>query len=211
MGTEYHKIETLFVRDERTHKLKEPLELKDPIYDLIKTWEWTEKIDGTNIRCHWDPAAERVTFGGKTDNAQIPAKLVAWLNENVTAERLYKVFPDSPVVVYGEGYGAGIQKGGIYSPTQKLIVFDVLVDNRWWLNWRNTKDVAAKLGLDVVPFCGEMSLDDACDWVRKGFTTAIIDGTGGPAEGLVGRTREPLFDKKGDRLIVKLKTKDFAS
>jgi hypothetical protein len=41
-----------------------------------------------------------------------------------------------------------------------------------------------------------------------GFTSQI--GPSHPAEGLVGRPVEALFDKKGHRLIVKLKTKDFA-
>ena len=48
----------------------------------------------------------------------------------------------------------------------------------------------------------------ATEMVRAGFPTRI--GTSGkPAEGLVGRPAEALFDKKGHRLIVKLKTKDF--
>ena len=53
-----------------------------------------------------------------------------------------------------------------------------------------------------------MALAEATEMVRSGFQTRI--GTSGkPAEGLVGRPAEALFDKKGHRLIVKLKTKDF--
>jgi hypothetical protein len=68
--------------------------------------------------------------------------------------------------------------------------------------------VAAKLGLDVVPFVGEMTLEQATEMVRAGFPS-LLNGGQIQAEGLVGRTAEPLFDKKGARLIVKLKTKDF--
>lgn len=119
-----------------------------------------------------------------------------------------EIFPDVDVVIYGEGYGAGIQKGGLYSPTKKLIVFDVLVDGKWWLNWENTCDVATKLGLDAVPFVGEMTLEESTAMVRAGFQSKLNGGQM-RAEELVGRTLEPLFDKKGARLIVKLKTKDF--
>mgnify|MGYP001607305491 FL=1 len=155
-----------------------------------------------------------MTFGGKTDNAQIHADLVRWLYENVSAAEMAEIFPDNDAVIYGEGYGAGIQKGGGYSPTKKLIVFDVLVGDKWWLSWENTCDVAAKLGLDVVPFVGEMSLEEATEMVRLGFDSRLQSGHDGKnpkikAEGLVGRTAEALFDKKGHRLIVKLKTKDF--
>jgi hypothetical protein len=72
----------------------------------------------------------------------------------------------------------------------------------------DVNDVAAKLGLDVVPFIGEMSLDDAREMVRVGFPSRLNGGKK-MAEGMVGRPIEAMFDKKGARLIVKLKTKDF--
>jgi len=118
-----------------------------------------------------------------------------------------EVFPDAEVVIYGEGYGAGIQKnGGAYGPIKKLIVFDVLIDGKWWLNWENTCDVASKLNLNVVPFIGAMTLEDATKVVQQGFKSWIGERN---AEGLVGRPAETLFDKKGHRLIIKLKTSDF--
>lgn len=206
--SEYHKIETLYERDEKTFRLKPELALKNPTYGLLKSWQFTEKIDGTNIRCIWNHATGKLTFGGKTDNAQIHADLVRYLYENIPVENVRQVFPDMSAVIYGEGYGAGIQKGGDYSPTKKFIIFDVLVDGKWWLNWQNVCDVAAKLHLEVVPFIGEMSLEDAAQMVRAGFQSRLNGGKA-KAEGLVGRPSETLFDKKGARLIVKLKTKDF--
>ena len=224
MDTTYHKIETLYERDEKTFKIKPELILKNPVYGDIKIWYWTEKIDGTNIRAFWQAGCttdtglvlpEVLNFGGRTDNAQIHADLIKWLYENITPDKLRAVFPDSSVVVYGEGYGNGIQRGGDYSPTKKFIVFDVFVIDPehsklggWWLNRENTSDVALKLGLDVVPYIGEMDLDQATNMVRTGFASGLNGGKK-MAEGLVGRTREALFDKNGHRLIVKLKTKDF--
>lgn len=213
---EYSKIETLYERDERTHRLKVPLALKNRVYGLVNPWVFTEKIDGTNIRCIWRDGT--VAFGGKSDNAQIHADLVKWLYDNVTAEKFRAAFPGQsesrPVVLYGEGYGAGIQKGGgDYSVSKKLILFDVAVyedhdecDGVWWLSDENVRDVGAKMGLDVVPLIGEMTLADATELVRVGFESKLGKR---PAEGVVGRPAEALFDKKGHRLIVKLKTKDF--
>lgn len=232
---EYPKIETLYERDMDTFKVN-PVVLKNPVYGIIKTWQFTEKIDGTNIRCIWEPLAcpeghsvnaahkfcsgcgveltekipmSRLTFGGKTDSAQIHADLIRHLYATVTVDSMRAVFPETKAVLYGEGYGAGIQKGGDYSDTKKFILFDVLVGGEWWLNWNNTCDVAAKLGLDTVPYFGEMTLSEATDIVRNGFRSRLNGGKA-QAEGLVGRTVEALFDKKGARLIVKLKTKDFA-
>lgn len=205
--SEYHKIETLYERDETTFKVK-PGVFKNRVYDLIKTWHWTEKVDGTNIRCIWNPTEGKVAFGGKTDNAQIHADLIKHLYETVLVDKLREVFPESPVVLYGEGYGAGIQGGGAYSDSKKFILFDVLVDGKWWLSDENVRDVGAKLGLDVVPSFGEMTLEEAARVVHAGFVSRLNGGKK-IAEGLVGRPCEALFDKKGHRLIVKLKTKDF--
>lgn len=206
--SEYHKIETLYERDEKTFRLKPELILKNRVYGIIKTWHWTEKIDGTNIRAIWQDG--KLTFGGKTDNAQIHADLIKWLYEHITPEAMTACFPSGEdAVVYGEGYGAGIQKGGgMYSPIKQFIVFDVLVGGKWWLSDENMRDVAAKLGLEAVPYLGEMTLEEAADKVRAGFKSSISVAIH-DAEGMVGRPIEPLFDKKGSRLIVKLKTKDF--
>ena len=206
IDTAYHKIETLYERDEKTYRLKPELILKNRVYGIIKTWDWTEKIDGTNIRCIWQDG--KLTFGGKTDNAQIHADLITYLYDTVKPERLAEIFPNTNAVVYGEGYGAGIQKGGGYSPEKRFAVFDVLVDGKWWLSWENVCDVAGKLGLPTVPYIGEMSLEEATQMVRDGFSS-VFGGRQRQAEGLVGRPMEALFDKKGHRLIVKLKTEDF--
>ena len=215
---EYPKIETLYQRDEASFKVKVG-ELKNRTYWLLKSWHWTEKVDGTNIRCIWREG--RLTFGGRTDNAQIHADLIKWLYENITPEKMRKVFgygddgacaiPKMPdVVIYGEGYGVGIQKGGgDYSPEKKFIVFDVLINSKWWLNYEAVADVANRMGLDVVPSFGEMTLEDATELVRVGFKSRCAVNASKEAEGLVGRPLETLFDKKGHRLITKLKTKDF--
>ena len=204
--SEYHKIETLYERDEATHRLKPDLILKNRVYGIVNPWVWTEKVDGTNIRVIWQGG--KLSFGGKTDNAQIHGDLVKWLYANITIEKLMAVFPDVAVVIYGEGYGPGIQKGGgLYANEKKLIVFDVKVGD-WWLSDENMRDVASKLSLDAVPLIGEMTLAEATDKVRVGFPS-LLNGGKAQAEGLVGRPVEALFDKRGSRLIVKLKTKDF--
>lgn len=206
--TEYHKIETLYERDEKTHRLKPELILKNSVYGLLKEWEFTEKIDGTNIRVIWMPGDSVVRFGGKTDAAQIDTQLLHTLQSQFTIEKMASVFPDTQATLYGEGYGAGIQKGGGYSDTKKFILFDVLVAETWWLNWVNVCDIASKLVADTVPYIGNMSLNAATEMVRIGFPSRLNNGKI-MAEGLVGRPAECLFDKKHARLIVKLKTKDF--
>ncbi len=205
--SEYHKIETLFARDEKTFKVI-PTQLRDPVYGIIKTWQWTEKIDGTNIRCMWSDG--KLTFGGRTDNASIPAPLMNWLMANITAEKMTAAFGlTASVVLYGEGYGGKIQQGTGYASEQQFILFDVFVAPKFWLADENMRNVAQKLGIPAVPRFDDMSLEAAVDFVAKGFVSRISIDPLKKAEGLVGRTERPLFNAKSERLIVKLKTKDF--
>lgn len=207
---EYHKIETLFERDEKTFVVN-PSQLKSPVLATIASWDVTEKIDGTNIRVMLDETGE-VSFGGRTDNAQLPADLLQTLFKLFPAEKLKQTFwlegVPTKATLFGEGYGAGIQKGGTYRTDKSFILFDVLVSDQWWLDWDNVKDVATKLNLDVVPYLGRMTLDQIVELVKTPFNSQL--GTA-VAEGVVARPIEPLFDKRGKRIIIKLKTKDFVA
>lgn len=204
----YPKIPTVFERDPET-KFRTLLEGQYATPELAylagNWWVFTEKVDGTNIRVMWDGKA--VTFGGKSDNAQIPARLVTRLEELFLSQvDLFAEVFDCPVCLYGEGYGAKIQKGGgNYSATQEFVLFDVKVD-RWWLERANVQDVAVKFGLKTVPVVGEGTLGDLVELVRLGFTSKW-----GPfaAEGVVARPATELFARNGDRIITKLKTRDF--
>lgn len=206
-GPEYPKIQTLFQRDER--KVIVPGAWTTPEFEYLKDapWLWTEKVDGTNIRVHWN--GERVTIGGRTDEAQVPTFLLAQLHALMEPELWRAAFPDSDdVTVYGEGYGPKIQKGGQYRDDCALIVFDVRV-GQWWLKDADIEDVAYnKLGLSVVPLRGHWTLSEAvalveADELKSCWPNARI-------EGLVGRPAVPLFDRRGDRIIAKLKGRDFA-
>jgi ATP-dependent RNA circularization protein (DNA/RNA ligase family) len=166
-------------------------------------WVFTEKIDGTNIRVMWD--GNKVTFSGKTDGSQIPAFLIQKLMEIFTAEKLAPVFP-SGACLYGEGYGAKIQSGGNYIPDGcGFILFDVLC-GKWWLERASVEDIAVKLNIPVVPVIGSGTLLDAVEKTRSGFPSVIGKCT---AEGIVMRPSVEMFDRNGDRIIAKIKHKDF--
>ncbi len=169
-------------------------------------WLWTEKVDGTNIRVHWD--GHKVSYGGRTENAQIPAKLIGALDGLFAEELFEQKFADQPVTLYGEGYGAGIQKGGVYRPDMSFVLFDVRVGD-WWLLRDGIVDVAQSLGIDAVPVALVGTIGEAIETVRGGFASTW--NLQHAAEGLVGVTTAGLLDRSGHRLIVKVKAADFAT
>lgn len=207
---EYHKIETLYERStEGDKRLIEGQYRNETIKFLADApCQFTEKIDGTNIRIHWD--GHKVTFGGRTERAQIPAHLVAYLMETFggdTNEQLFEQkFGETEVTLYGEGYGPKIQKGGgLYRNDVSFILFDVLIGDIW-LTRSSVEDIAQCFSVDAVPVLGEGTLQDGVDYVKTKPVSKI--GTA-PMEGLVARPVVELKDRMGRRVIVKIKVKDF--
>lgn len=207
----YPKIDTIFKRDvEGTKKLIEN-SFRDPAVEYLKDsiWEFTEKIDGTNIRIMWD--GHKVTFGGRTERAQIPAPLMNKLNEmfggNVNEELFEQTFGEKEVILFGEGYGPGIQKGGAYRKDVSFILFDVKI-GEMWLERKDVEDIAKTFGIDVVPVVFYGPISAAVEYVKRKPTTLIPGGTA-QMEGVVGRNPAGLLNRKGERIIVKIKVCDF--
>jgi len=215
---QYHKIQTVFKRDIANKGRIIEGEFSLPEFEYLKNnvWVFTEKVDGTNIRVMWD--GENVVFGGKTDNAQMPVFLLYKLQElfeGTTKKKLLKdTFTDqktgeimNEVCLYGEGYGAKIQKGGgnYISDGVDFVLIDVKIGN-WWLQRKDVEDIAGKLGLKVVPIIGEGTLKEMVEKVRKGLNSQWGDFS---AEGIVARPKTELFTQKGDRIITKIKQRDF--
>jgi len=207
----YHKIQTVFKRDPET-KFKTLLEndYSLPEFEYLKNnkWIFTEKVDGTNIRIMFQDS--KITFGGKTDRAEIPNKLVNRLNEKILPliDKFVEIFNDADVCLYGEGYGAKIQKGGgNYRADQDFVLFDIKIGH-WWLKREDVEDIANKLNLDIVPIIGSGSLEELVEYVKTGFNSKWGEFI---AEGIVARPENELLARNGDRIITKLKHKDFKS
>ena len=207
---EYHKIETLYERDEKTKKLIIG-KFRNPTVEFLKdnVWQFTEKVDGTNIRVYWD--GHSVSFGGRTDNAQIPAHLINRLNElfggETNAQMFEQKFGETEVELFGEGYGAKIQNGGGYRSDVDFILFDVLISDNYQPR-ESVEDIAKYFGIDVVPIVLEGTLQDGVDYVLNN-RTSIVAKNGALIEGLVGRTKVETRDRCGKRNIVKIKYRDF--
>jgi len=214
-GPEYPKINSVYQRDEKGRFLVGKWAEPEFEYLADVPWRWTEKIDGTNLRLHWNPephAGEpgNVTLGGRTDNADMPTFLVAALAPLNDPGLFHSVFGDEPATVYGEGYGAKIQKGGgDYRPDQGMIVFDVKVGD-WWLKLDAVADVAVALGLPMVPDFGIWTLREAVSMVRLGgHAESAAAQKPRPIEGLVGEPLVQLFGRDGHRILSKVKLRDF--
>ena len=206
---EYPKIETIFNRDtEGTKKLIFGTYRDETVkYLRFNDWQFTEKIDGTNISVEWD--GHVVSFHGRTERAQIPKHLLEYLERTfltTEAEELFEqTYGDKNVILYGEGYGAKNQNGGNYRSDVSFILFDVLIGDNW--QEREWVEKTAKMfGIDVVPVVCVGSLEEGIDYVMEHHPSTI--GTA-MMEGIVGRPMVEMRDRLGKRIIVKIKWEDF--
>lgn len=176
-----------------------------PEFEVLKDldWSWTEKVDGTNVRVIWD--GYRVSFGGRGNDAQMPLKLVQALRETLPEELMEQQFHGTAATLYGEGHGAGIQGGGNYRKDQGFVLFDVLVEG-WWLQRESLQEVACGLQIPLVPVVSVGSVATALDLVAAGLKSQWGDFQ---AEGLVGKPPLGIMSRGGDRLLMKIKSKDF--
>jgi hypothetical protein len=213
--TTYQKINTIYKRDMAGNSKRIIVgEWSQPEFEYLKDnrWEWTEKIDGTNIRVHWN--GEQALFGGRTDKADVPEHLLQMLQEKFTPERLRQVFQpadseQADVTLYGEGYGARIQKGGNYLGRRVgFILFDVRI-GAWWLKRADCEALAQQLDVPIVPVVGCGTLHEAVDFVKKGFKSTIAENKDYDAEGLVLKPAVDLLARNGQRIIAKIKHCDF--
>lgn len=214
MLQEYTKIETVYARDlDGSKKLKEGV-FRNKAVEYLKNnnWIFTEKVDGTNVRVYWD--GHKVSFHGRTDKANLPPFLVEKLTEifatNEMEQVLEQMFGEKEVILFGEGYGNKIQKCGAgYIPDGvDFILFDVKVGGVY-LSFSNVVQIGKALGVKVVPFVCLCTIDEAVAFVKSHPVSLIASAKNLLMEGLVGQPEVPLRDGNHDRIMVKIKVRDF--
>jgi hypothetical protein len=202
----YPKIDTIWKRDKDNKFEIIEGDFSKPEFEAIRLWDITEKIDGTNIRVMYENGY--VEFGGRTDNAQIPAHLFTHLQNTFTVDKMHGVFGDDTVTLFGEGYGPKIQKGGgLYRKDAGFILFDVVVGD-WWLNRSNVEVVASNLDINCVELIGTMSYNDAIKYVQSSPTSLEADQIK-TMEGVVARSNPLMLFRNGNPIMWKLKDRDF--
>ena len=207
---QFYKISGPFKR--QTEKGPDHNKLKigewyDSAFDTLQNaqWNWTEKLDGTNVRVHWD--GHRVSMAGRTDRAQLHGDLTGYIQDTFTEELFEQAFGSTPVTLFGEGVGPGIQKGGeLYGDVKHFRLFEVKMDNVWRTRL-TVVDVAAAFGVEPAELFMTGTVWEAIDVVKCGL---LVDHGFGKflSEGLVGVPVDGFLNYNGTRIAMKVKTCD---
>lgn len=212
---EFHKIHSIYKRDEK-NQFTDEFSLPEFKYLSGLEWKGYEKVDGTNIRIHYDPAINPhrpFKIGGRTKDAQLSIDFVDALHDTMfeKLDILMEIFQNakkSPFTLYGEGVGPGINSNRFNTDFKKyeFILFDVLVGN-WWLEDPAIDDISEKLGLRRSPMIEEYTFSEAIDFVKT-HPKSILGKTQ-DMEGLILKPKVQLFNRKGERIMTKVKVNDF--
>lgn len=198
--SKYHKINSVFKRDGKRFTD----EFSCPEFEYLKDLPWigTEKVDGTNVRLY-----KNGDIKGRTDNAQFAPKTFLMLQRY--SEILQQSDLPDNTILYGEGYGASIQKGGTYLPdSQDFVLFDVSINGNYQ-SLDSVQQIANQLNIKAVPVLGLMSLIDWVAAIQSGKFKQSILHPSSPNEGVVLKPAQALHTRIGERIITKLKFKDF--
>ena len=221
----YHSIETVFVRDKHTNLLDFG-NIRVPAFSAVDCWTVSEKVDGTNVRVIVTLAG--IEIRGRTDNATLHPELIKAVEALFDHETLLdyftlyrgKALPEQwSVTFYGEGYGAGIQKGGCYCPEKRFRCFDLLLGEYWWTPDSEMRRVCYDLGIPVVPCLIEsyvgappVTREGLMDFFPAHSSVVSFEDSGQSGilpEGVVAKPLVPLFDTHGDRVLWKLTFREF--
>lgn len=215
---EYHKINSLYKRDEKGKIIEGSFvnETFEELYNSNYRFEYTEKVDGTNIRVIITKFRENsfyIEFKGRTDKAVIPSHLLSKLESIFSDVDWNKAFDwekCSEVILYGEGFGRKIQGcGGNYnSKDTDFILFDIMIDGTFMKSEFIT-DTAMSLNIKRVPVLGYDSLKHIEKYAKTKPVSRISENPNFPMEGVVCRPIGDLKDRLDNRIIIKIKHKDY--
>jgi Rnl2 family RNA ligase len=202
---------------------------KRPEILAVKEVIATEKIHGTNFRLFF-PAGmtsiDEIQYGGRNEELGTSGgsfyggRPARWFKEQpAMLERMRETFASyafSDVTVFGEAFGAGIQKGVKYVTDDAVLfrAFDIAVAESF-LTYDLFVEVCDKAGLPRVPeiWRGDPTIQNLDALLEKVSAEAQKNGVtdeGNLSEGVVVRSN-PLFrDVFGQWLIIKHKSEGFS-
>lgn len=185
---------------------KEDFRLEEVFYLKDNIWIGSRKCDGTNCRVLFD--GNEVFYNGKTNKANFSNDQKEYIEETFKEEIFEEYFRKegkSPrVVIFGELVGPKIQNGDNHSFKElEFIVFDVLINNVF-LDVENIKQIAKYFNLrssyDLLTIKGNLyQLQE------------IVKDKDFKYEGLVVKPLVELYTKNKNRLILKIKKRDYGN
>lgn len=238
MAHNYEKILAPFARDDSKSKFVNKEKWSKPEFEMLQNidWLWTLKMDGTCIVVRWN--GDKVSLLGHTDKTQFNERTKSYLEGLFCTSEAETIFEDlygeQPVDICGEFVSKDMNQNYGH-PDGHFYAFDIRngVTGKYWGRESLGDFVNRFPDIDIVPLMLIGSINDAISWVdiakkawnasatekeRNRISFIRVDGTmvdvynpfgDYDIEGLVGHPEFELYNAKGERIITKVKCKDY--
>lgn len=179
---------------------------RDPLScQLSKTgWQYKRKLDGQNMRVFWD--GDQALWNGKSDKFTCNSVLTKYMNETFLEEIFEEKFDRNiKVVLFGEHMGPGVQGNELKLKTSEFVLYDVNI-NDYWQSPKNIQEIAGYFGIKTCyDYMPEMPDCDTLDSLIDRVSTGEFKDW----EGIVATPAIECKNQRGDRMIVKIKNRDY--
>lgn len=212
----YHHIDAPTVQDDdygkqfKKRKLIVPEKGQDEAYrtPLLAymaelPWVYARKVDGENIRIKWD--GEQALWNGKSNNFQCSAEFTDFMNNTFIEEIFEEKFGrDKTVILFGEKMGPKTQGNELNLKEDTFVLFDVNVNGTWLSGV--ISEIAGYFG---VPSVYHFMPHGQAPTPLRELISECANGEFKDWEGIVATPCVECRYQNGDRVIVKIKNKDY--
>lgn len=214
----YHHIEAPTIQDEeygkqfKKRKLIVPAEGQDEAYrsPLLAylaelPWTYSRKVDGENIRIQWD--GEQALWNGKSNAFQCSAEFTKYMNDTFLEEIFEEKFGrDKVVTLFGEKMGPKTQGNELGLEKDEVVLYDVNI-NGTWLCGEDVAEIAKYFGIRTVFDFMPAMLGESKN--LRELIKMCANGQFKDWEGIVATPLVEMRNQKGERVIVKIKNRDY--
>lgn len=212
----YHHIDAPTVQDEEYGRQFKSRKLMIDHFEEVNTWRYPmfyylqnnkwyarRKFDGANIRIQWD--GEQALWNGKTNNFMCKSSLTEYMNNTFIEEIFEEKFGrDLTVTIFGEHMGPKLQGNELGLTKDEVIIYDVNF-NGFWQPPNVVNDVAEYFGVSsCYAYSVGVIVASLTDLIRR-----VANGEYADWEGLVATPAFECRSQKDDRIITKIKNKDY--
>lgn len=169
-------------------------------------WCYKRKLDGENQRVWWN--GEQVVWNGKSNAYNCKQDWVDYMNNTFQEELFEEIFGrDRDVMLYGERMGQKVQENELGLDHTEFILFDVCVNGQF-LGQDAINEIGHRLGINTC-FDFMQGADMLYVDTLDNLILACERGDFKDWEGIVAQPMIELRDQKGERIVTKIKTRDY--
>ena len=171
-------------------------------------WTYKRKLNGENMRVLWD--GDQAIWNGRTNNFTPNRETTEYMNSTFAEEIFEEKFGrDKQVLLFGERMAPGAQGNELGLEKTEFVLFDVKIANVW-LEPESVRAIAEYFRLRT---CYDFmrSIDKARNYTESLEKLIELCSVGDFSEweGIVAIPATGVFNRKGERIICKIKNQDY--